>query len=148
MLAKIFKTKVLYLVYFIVVLFILEFFQIRVEPANIFSALNGTLSVLVALLTFALVIALFRLEGFRVAGKPDKAESVRNDLSKFGTRVIWAILVFLMVLFLSVSNKAKFLNSEFKLHIDTVIMSLIIVLVIYVIGGAVSYIKEENLKSE
>jgi hypothetical protein len=148
MFAKIFRTKILYIVYFIVILFILEFFQIRFEPVNIFSALNSALPVLIAILTFALVIALFRLEGFRIVGKTDKADSVRNDLSKFGTRVIWATFIFLIILFLAVSNKTKLLNWEFKLHIDTIIMSLMTVLVIYVIGGAISYIKEENLKAE
>lgn len=148
MLKKIFKTKILYLIYFILVLLFLEFFEVRIEPDKISSAISDTLPILVTLLTFALVIALFRLEEFRISKKPDKAESVRNDLSKFGTRVIRTVLFFLIVLLLSVSNKAKLLSWEFKLHLDTVIMSALIVLVIYVVSGAISYIKEENLKSE
>lgn len=126
---------------FIISLFLLEFFQIQWKPDKFSSILSDTLPVLVSFLVLAITISLFRMEKFRIEGKPDKVEDVRLNLERFGRRIIWVIFVFLIILFLSESNKAALLNYEFKLHIYTIVMSSLIVSVSYIIECAVSYIK-------
>ena len=144
----------MYILCFVLVLILLEFFKIRLDTTKIFEALGIILQVIVALITFFAVIALFRLEGLRSLDASKKEEkdkfenSIIQNLSKYGTRIVVVLFLFLMILLASISNKANFLNFEFKLHIDTIILSLLIVSIAYVLDGVISSLKEENLKSK
>lgn len=62
---KLWKTKWIYIISFALILFLLEFFGIRLDTSKIFDTVGITVQVIVALLTFFAVIALFRLEGLR-----------------------------------------------------------------------------------
>lgn len=154
---KLWRTKWIYVLGFALVLFILEFFKIRLDTSKISETLGIILQVIVALITFFAVIALFRLEGLRsfdVSKKEEKdkkdnfEKSIIQNLSKYGTRIAIVLFIFFLILLASISNKAYFLNFEFKLHLDTIILSFLIVSVVYVLDGVISSLKEENLKSK
>ncbi|MEK7172819.1 MAG: hypothetical protein AAB740_02490 [Patescibacteria group bacterium] len=145
---KLWKSIAIYYICFVLVLFLLEFFKVRLEINKIFDIFGVTLQIVVALLTFFAVIALFRLEGLRslTEGGKEKTEDIIRNLSKYGIRIAQVIFFYLIILFLSVSNKAGFLNFEFKLHVDTIILSFLVVSVVYVLDGVISSLGKENLK--
>ncbi len=151
---ELWQTKWIYVIGFLLVLSLLEFFKIRLDTTKIFEALGIILQVIVALITFFAVIALFRLEGLRsldTGKKEDKDKfesSIIQNLSKYGTRIAVVLFLFLMIMLVSISNKANFLNFEFKLHTDTIILSFLIVSITYVLDGVISSLREENLKSK
>lgn len=151
---KLGRTKLIYIIGFLLILSLLEFFKIRLDTTKIFEALGIILQAIVALITFFAVIALFRLEGLRsldTGKKEDKDKfesSIIQNLSKYGTRIAVVLFLFLMIMLVSISNKANFLNFEFKLHADTIILSFLIVSITYVLDGVISSLREENLKSK
>lgn len=157
---KLWRTIWQYILLFVLVLFLLEFFKIRLDITKIFDALGIFLQVIVALLTFFAVLALYRLEGLRrldvskkeeneeKEGKKDYEKDIIKNLSKYGTRIAAVLFLFFAILLVSISNKSNFLSFEFKLHVDTIILSFLIVSIKYVLDGVISSLQEENLKSK
>ena len=154
LLKKLWRTKWKYILYFALVLSLLEFFNVRLEADKISNTLGVSLQVAIAFLTFFVVIALFRIENLRrgtqkenkLSENEEKVDDIIENLSKYGTRITNVSFFILIILFLSVSNKANFLNFEFKIHSDTLILSLSIVGLAYVFDGVKSSFLPENMR--
>lgn len=135
-----YKTWLLYFWLWLLLLIMAEYFRIKWTPNQIVDFLSLAIPAMTALMALVVAIAASRLEVFK--DQPPQVGSVKKDFSKFGTRVMVATGIFLVVTSVGISSTHQWiLNSEIKLHIGAVIMSAMTALVIYGISGAISYFK-------
>lgn len=140
----------IYFLIFLLSIILLEYFGVNLTPDGIFKVLSVILPMLITLMAFFAVIALFRLEGLRSQEKNESNKSasgeIRSELSKVCTRVIFFIFLYLGFLFWSVFTKSQHLHFKLEIHIDTAMIGVLIVFLIYILKSTISFVREENLK--